>query len=62
MANLIVLIILILIIGAAIAYIVREKKRGARCVGCPDGGTCSGSCGGCSENGGCGCQANAGNK
>jgi len=62
MANLIVIIILILIVGAAICYIVREKKRGVRCVGCPEGGICSGNCSGCLGNGGCGSHTNAGNK
>ena len=53
MANLMVLIILILIVGAAIAFIIREKKRGVRCVGCPAAGTCANSCSGCSGQGGC---------
>ena len=47
MADLIVIIILALVVGAAVLYIVRAKKRGAKCIGCPDGGTCSGNCGGC---------------
>ena len=47
MANLIVGIIILLIIGAAVFYIVKEKKKGVKCIGCPDGATCSGSCGSC---------------
>ena len=49
----IVAVILVTILGSAIAYIVRAKKRGQKCIGCPDGcncgksGGCSGSCGGC---------------
>ena len=30
-----------------IRYIIREKKRGVRCVGCPDSGKCSAGCSGC---------------
>ena len=46
MADIIVIGILVIIIGAAIVYIVKAKRSGVRCVGCPDGGQCSGSCGG----------------
>ena len=46
MVNIIVFLILALIIGAAIFYIRREKKRGAKCVGCPYSHSCGK--GGCS--------------
>ena len=36
-----------ILVGAAIAYIRKEKKKGVRCIGCPAGGTCSGNCSGC---------------
>ena len=39
------------ILGLVIWYISREKKKGAKCIGCPAGGNCSGQCSGCS----CGC-------
>ena len=52
MINILILLVLGLIVGLAVGYIIREKKRGVRCVGCPDGGTCAGSCGSCS---GCSC-------
>ena len=49
----IVLILLIAaILGLAIRYIYKAKKSGKKCIGCPDSGSCSGSCGSC----GCGCQ------
>ena len=35
MADIIVGIILILLIGGAVAYIVKEKKKGTKCIGCP---------------------------
>ncbi len=53
-ADLIILAVLMIIIGAAVAYIIKEKKRGEKCIGCPNGGTCPNS-GKCSGNchGGC---------
>ena len=43
MTNFIVILIVALIVGVAIAYIVKEKKRGVKCIGCPAAGTCSNS-------------------
>ena len=64
MADFIIAIVLLLIIGAALAYIIKEKKRGTRCIGCPAGGSCShaaGGCGGCNGHAegtqeGCSCS------
>ena len=47
MINVVLVLIIIAIVGGALAYIRKEKKRGVRCVGCPDAGACSGSCNGC---------------
>ena len=43
MGNFIVLIIILAIVIAAIAKIVVEKRKGAKCIGCPyskSGGNC----------------------
>lgn len=48
METIIVSVVLILILGGAGLYIYRSKKRGVKCIGCPDGATCSGHCAGCS--------------
>lgn len=40
MIDIIVGAVLVVLVGAAIAYIVREKKRGVACIGCPAAGTC----------------------
>ena len=37
---------IVLILGAAVFYIVRAKKRGDKCVGCPYAKQCGGNCGG----------------
>lgn len=54
METLIVTVILVLILGGAAGYIYKAKKRGVKCIGCPDGATCSGKCSGCSGHCGCG--------
>ncbi len=41
MADIIVSVILAAIIGAVIAYIVRAKKRGQTCIGCPYAKECA---------------------
>ena len=43
MANIIAVIILLILIGSAVAYIVKEKKKGVKCIGCPAGGNCPGN-------------------
>ena len=40
MADIIIGLMLLAIVGVAIAYIVKEKKRGVKCIGCPSAGTC----------------------
>lgn len=48
MANIIVIAVVLVMIGAAIAYIVKEKKKGVKCIGCPAAGSCSHNCSGSS--------------
>lgn len=40
MADIIIIIVLVLILGAAIFYMRKEKNKGVNCIGCPDAGTC----------------------
>ena len=47
MENVIILILLGLILGGAAGYIYRAKRKGVKCIGCPDGEKCSGCCSGC---------------
>lgn len=57
MGNVILVAVIFIILGAAIAYIVKEKKKGVRCIGCPAAGTCTSmnhTASGC----GCGCNSN----
>ena len=59
-ADIVAIIVILLIVGAATAYIIKAKKSGRKCIGCPDSKTCpsgahncSGSCSSC-----CGCSGN----
>ena len=48
MTDVIVLLVVGLVVGGAAGYIYKAKKRGAKCIGCPESCTCSGGCHGCS--------------
>lgn len=50
MADVIVAGIILIIVGSAMAYIIREKKKGVRCIGCSHAGACS-----VAKNGQCTC-------
>ncbi len=41
MQDFIVLFIIIIILGLAIGYIVKQKRNGAKCIGCSDSSSCS---------------------
>ena len=49
--DIIVISVLVLVVGAAVVYMVKAKKSGKKCIGCPYSGSCCsenhGSCGGC---------------
>ena len=49
-----IIAIVVAIIGGAIFYIIKAKKSGQKCIGCPYSKTCGSKCAGCS--GDCGCQ------
>ena len=44
MENYIIAAVLVVIAVGIIAYLVREKKKGKRCVGCPYASQCGGKC------------------
>ena len=52
MADLIIIAVILAVVIAVSVYIVRQKKKGVKCIGCPYGGNCSGSCD--KNNGGAG--------
>ena len=51
MTDILIIAILLILVGSAIAYIRKEKKRGAACIGCPYAGECAKKRqGGCSSH------------
>lgn len=44
METVIIIIILLAIAAAIVGYLVRAKKRGQTCIGCPYAKQCSGKC------------------
>jgi len=54
MKDLVVILVLAVIIGAAVRYIIKAKKNGAKCIGCPSGGCCPSKNNG--EQCSCGCN------
>lgn len=58
-ADWIIIGILAVIVGAAVFYIIKAKKSGAKCIGCPAGGNCPGKHKG-SYDCGCGCGCGCG--
>ncbi|MBE5922495.1 MAG: FeoB-associated Cys-rich membrane protein [Lachnospiraceae bacterium] len=67
MENFVIIAILAVILGAAIIYIVKAKKRGVKCIGCSAGGACHCASKPKTEHdaccdGGCGCGCHADTK
>ena len=56
--DFIIIGIIAVIVGLALAYIIKAKKSGKKCIGCPDSGSCSGACSSCS----CGCSKDSAEK
>ncbi len=54
LTDMIVIAVIVLIIGGAAAYIVKAKRSGKKCIGCPDSASCAKGSSGC---GSC-CQCN----
>ena len=48
--DVIAIAVIVLIIGGAIAYIVKAKRSGQKCIGCPDSRVCSGRCSECNHS------------
>lgn len=60
MIDVIVVAILVVAVGSALAYIMKSRKNGIKCVGCPDAKYCA-SCSHAEGNvSGCGSESHAG--
>lgn len=40
MADVIVLLVVVIVFISAVRYILKAKKNGVKCIGCPAGGSC----------------------
>lgn len=60
MDDIIIIIVVAVILAVAIGYIIKQKKSGAKCIGCPYAKECSSkkSEAGCS----CGCDGDSKNE
>ena len=50
-ADIAVIAIIAAVVGGAVFYIIRAKKNGQKCIGCPYSGKCG------SKNGTCSCSS-----
>ena len=45
MKDVLIVLAVLVVMALALGYVIREKKKGKKCIGCPTGGNCS-SCAG----------------
>lgn len=66
LTEIIAIAAIVLIVGGAVAYIIKAKKSGRKCIGCPDSASCKAggcsSCCGCSGTPDCHCDGEQKNK
>lgn len=53
MTDLIIILVVAAILALAAGYIIKEKKKGGKCIGCPSGGCKNGESLGCGSCSGC---------
>ena len=52
MINIVITAVIVLIVGSAVAYIIKQKRSGRKCIGCPNAKHCA------SARSGCNCGSN----
>ena len=45
MVNVIIIAVAVSVVGLAVFYVYKAKKKGQTCIGCPYSKQCNGSCG-----------------
>ena len=45
MVNVIIIAVAVSVVGLAVFYVYKAKKKGQKCIGCPYSKQCNGSCG-----------------
>lgn len=48
MVDFLLVAVIVAILVGVVLFIRRSRKKGVKCIGCPDGGQCSGKCACCS--------------
>lgn len=56
MVDLIIIAVIAIILACAIGYIVKAKKNGAKCIGCPSARQCASNSSKTSSQGSCSCN------
>ena len=56
MTDFIIVAVILIVVGCAAGYIIKAKKGGQKCIGCPSSKTCAG------KNCSCGCSFDANNE
>lgn len=44
MKNAVIIAVLLIIVGLIVFYLIRAKKKGQKCIGCPYSKDCGGHC------------------
>ena len=44
MKEFIAILVIALLIGGAVLYVIKAKKSGKKCIGCPDSSSCNCGC------------------
>ena len=47
LADYLILGLIAVVLCLVVFYLVRAKKKGSKCIGCPNGAACSSKCGDC---------------
>ena len=42
--EIVAITVIVLVVGLAFTYIIKQKKKGNKCIGCPYSKQCSGNC------------------
>ena len=50
LTDIIVIAVIGVVVGLAVAYVVKAKRSGNKCIGCPHSGKCTGCCSTCENN------------
>lgn len=50
MENVVIIAVLIAVISLSVGYIIKTKKNGGKCIGCPSGHECERCNCGCNEH------------